>query len=97
MRPEPEEIDLATFRRLTARLPRQKRAKRTGALAIPRAAPVERDGLSTMIKRGWSIATEGGERGVRLYRINGPTTDVYPTIGEAVKEAKQIDAEHGDV
>lgn len=87
MKNEPEEIDIATYRRLSAKLPR-KRAKRAN---IPRAEPFERDGLSGLLLRGWS--TECNGRGFRLYKWGGVSTGWRETQAEACAEAKRMERE----
>lgn len=88
-RAEPEEIDLATYKRLATKLPR-KRAKKTN-LSIPRAEPFERDGLSGLLLRGW--CTESNAQGHRLYKVGGVSTGWFGTQAQACAEAKRLERE----
>lgn len=88
VKPEPEEIDLATYKRLTAKLPR-KRAKRPARLDIPRAEIAERDGLTALIRRGWSVQTPDCVR-YRLYRP-GQDTGLCATAAAACEKARELE------
>ena len=89
MKPEPEEIDLATFRRMTARQPR--RAKRAPRPDIPRAETQERDGLTTLIRRGWCVQTPDCVR-YRLYVPGGADTGLCESAKAACDKAKELSA-----
>lgn len=90
MRPDVEEIDLATYRRLTASQPR-KRAKRQPRADIPRAPADARVGLGPLLKRGWSLA--GNDHYQRLYKIGEPAMDTgeCADLGAACDKAKELE------
>jgi hypothetical protein len=93
-RTDPEEIDLATYQRLAAKLPR-KRAKRPPRLDIPRAEPTERDGLSGLLRRGWSSRTRNNGTEWQLHEIWGRRreTQWHSDQSLACEEAKRIERE----
>ena len=90
MRTEPEEISLAEFRRLTAKQPR--RAKRPPRADIPRAETQERDGLTTLLVKGWSTRTRNGGAEHQLYQAWGARleTEWHADQSAACAEAKRL-------
>ena len=90
MKPEPEEIDLATYRRLTAAHPR--RAKKAPRPDIPRAPRDEPTGLTALLRAGWSPQTFD----CVAYRLSNPAigdTGMQPTLKAACDEAKRLTKE----
>ena len=67
MKDEPEYIDLATYKRLSAKQPR-KRVKRARRIDVPAAGPDPRDGLTTLLRQGWSTRTRNGGTEWQLYQ-----------------------------
>ena len=92
MRDDIEEISLADYRRLTAKLPR-KRAKRPPRLDIPRATDVPRDGLTGLIARGWSTRTRNGGAEHQLYQGWGLRLETgwHASQSDACAEAKALE------
>lgn len=93
MTAEPELIDLATYRRLTAKVPRKaKKAKSSASLAIPTAEPAPRDGLTTLLREGWSTRTRDGGREHQLYQSWGAKLETgwYADQSDACTEAKAL-------
>lgn len=85
---EPEEIDLATYKRLSAKLPRKKGKKPRAD--IPRAASDPRDGLTTLLRAGWSTRTRDGGKEHQLYR-GALSTQWHADQSDACAEAKEIE------
>lgn len=89
---QPQELTIAEYRALTTKGGDRKRQKRS-APNVPSAAPGPRDGLSTMIARGWSITVES--RGTRLYIIGGVSTEWCEDVAAAVQAAKALERSSG--
>jgi len=84
-----EEIDLATYRRLTQAVPR-KRAKQAPRADIPRAGRAESTGLTPLLVRGWSVQTPDCVR-YRLYQIHtGLDTGLCADLKSACDKAKML-------
>ena len=89
MKTEPEEISLADYRRLTAAQPR--RAKCPPRADIPRAESGPRDGLTTLLRAGWSTRTRNGGAEHQLYQGWGAklATHWHADQSDACAEAKR--------
>lgn len=91
MKPEPEEIDIATYRRLTAAQPR-KRAKKKKRADIPRAPRDEPTGLTNLLREGWCVQTPDCVQ-YRLYNRAVGDTGLCNSLREACDEAKRLTKE----
>ena len=91
MRTKPDEITLADYRRLTAKHPRK--AKKAPRVDIPRADDQPRDGLTALLRRGWS--TREDERGAQLYQNWGKflSTGWHRSLSDACRAAKALEGE----
>lgn len=89
MKHEPEEITLAEYKRLSAKLPK-KRAKKKPKANIPRATDVPRDGLMGLLVRGWSTRTRNGGAEHQLYR-GAQETAWHTDQSAACQEAKLLE------
>lgn len=79
----------------TIAVERDQKAAKQGK--VPRAAPFERDGLSTLLALGWSTRCEwrGGALQWQLYQIGGRMTAWHLDQSSACEEAKRLEGAKG--
>jgi len=81
-----EEITLAEYRRLTS-----TRTARHARPDIPRAEGGERDGLTALLRRGWSVQSPDCVH-YRLYQFGGADTGLCETAALACARARELEA-----